>query len=218
MTKLNYFPEWVMSGTVLADTNVFARKFDQQQWKHAMGLQLIPARIAQEKQDAYTVHQWYFKTKPPTDNNYGIVKGDVELLFAGLQTAGPKLTPDSFKAGLDALPPSVTDTATPTLKTISTYGDHGLWPNTSDDPAGLDNAGVMYWDPTANGPDETGTVANGMYRLMDGGQRYTIGHWPTAPMSFFNPAGTVTIYQANQVPAALQPKDEPPPPGSPAAG
>ena len=48
MTQQNYFPEWVMAGTVLADTNVFARKFDQQQWKHAFGLQLIPARVPKD--------------------------------------------------------------------------------------------------------------------------------------------------------------------------
>jgi hypothetical protein len=217
MSNLNYYPEWVMSGTVLADTNVFARKFDQSQWKHAMGLQLIPARITQKLQDAYTVHEWYFKTPPPSDNSYGITKGDVELLFAGLQTAGPKLSPEQFKLGLDALPPSVTDTKTPTQKTISTYGQHDLWPNNPDDTGGLDNGGVMYWDPTANGPDETGTVANGMYRLMTNGARYTIGNWPTQPLAFFNPADTVTIYEAGQVPPALTPKSEPAPPGSPAA-
>jgi hypothetical protein len=164
------------------------------------------------------VHEWYFKTPPPSDNSYGITKGDVELLFAGLQTAGPKLSPEQFKLGLDALPPSVTDTKTPTQKTISTYGQHDLWPNNPDDTGGLDNGGVMYWDPTANGPDETGTVANGMYRLMTNGARYTIGNWPTQPLAFFNPADTITIYEAGQVPPALTPKSEPAPPGSPAAG
>ena len=47
MTQQGYFPEWVMAGTVLADTNVFARKFDQKQWSHAFGLQLIPAASAE---------------------------------------------------------------------------------------------------------------------------------------------------------------------------
>ena len=62
MTKQSYFPEWVMSGTVLADTNVFARAFDQKQWVHAFGLQLIPARLPQDKQDSWTVHRWWFGT------------------------------------------------------------------------------------------------------------------------------------------------------------
>ena len=75
MTKQNYFPEWVMSGTVLADTNVFARDVRPEQWAHAFGLQLIPARVPKKKQDSYTVHQWWFGTPPPTQNNFAITEG-----------------------------------------------------------------------------------------------------------------------------------------------
>lgn len=214
MTKQNYFPEWVMSGTVLADTNVFARSFDQQQWAHAFGLQLIPARLPQDKQDAWTVHQWWFGTKPPTENNYAIVKGNVEVLMAGLQLAGPHLTPESFKAGLDAAPPIVPGDP-PTRRTIVSFGNHGLWADTPDDPAGLDNAGILYWDPNARGTDETGAMGNGMYRLMDGGLRYVQGHWPTDPVKLFDPTNTVTVYGESDIPPELLPKSYPPPPGAP---
>jgi hypothetical protein len=215
MTKENYFPEWVMSGTVLADTNVFARQFDQKQWVHAFGLQLIPARIPQAQQDAYTLHQWWFKNAAPPDQNaYGIVKGDVELLFDGLQLAGPTLTPTAFRNGLDASPPGASTTA-PTIQTIASYGNHGFW--TGDDPAGLDNAGVEWWDPTATGPDETGTQGTGMYRLMDGGVRYLPNQWPTTPMPLFDKANTVTVYSAADIPAALRPKPAPLPAGAPNA-
>jgi hypothetical protein len=217
MTKLNYFPEWVMSGTVLADTNVFARQFDQKQWVHAFGLQLIPARLPKDKQDAYTVNQWYWGTPPATENNYGIIKGDVELLMNGLQLAGPNLTPQAFKNGMDANGPA-SSTTEPILNTIDTYGQHGIWPNTPDDPGGLDNAGLMFWDPTANGPDETGTVANGMYRFMSGGVRYLPGKWPTSPLPIFDNANTVTIYGENDIPPSLLPKEQPKPPGAPSGG
>jgi hypothetical protein len=215
MTKEHYFPEWVMSGTVLADTNVFARKFDQQQWQHAFGLQLIPARIPKDKQDSYTLHQWWFHGAAPTaDNGFAIYKGDMELLFDGLQLAGPKLTPTAFRNGLDAAPtPAPTDKAT--VRTIVTYGNHGYWPG--DDPAGLDNAGLEFWDPTTSGPDETGTVGKGMYRLMDGGVRYLPSQWPKTPMALFDKANTVTIYGETDVPAALLPATEPLPPGAPGA-
>jgi Periplasmic binding protein len=214
MTNEGYFPEWVMSGTVLADTNAFARDFDQRQWAHAFGLQLIPARFPKDKQDAYTMHEWFFGTKPPTDNNYAIIKGDVELAFDGLQLAGPKLTPDAFKAGLDAAPPPVPGDV-PTRRTIATYGDHGFWPGTPDDPAGLDNAGILWWDPNAVGQDETGKVGKGMYRLMNGGLRYITGHWPTEPLKLFDPTNTVTIYGENNIPAELLPKCEPHPSDAP---
>ena len=212
MTEQNYFPEWVMAGTVLADTNVFARTFDQQQWQHAFGLQLIPARVPKAQQDAYTLHQWWFGTPPPTENNYAIVKGEVELLMDGLQLAGPNLTPDTFRDGLYHAPPQATGT---TLKTIGTYGNHGFWKGT--DYSGLDNAGILYWDPNAVGADETGKVGKGMYRLVDGGLRYLPGQWPTTPIKLFDPAGTVTIYPANQIPAELTPQTEPVPSAAPAA-
>jgi len=211
MTEQNYFPEWVMSGTVLADTNVFARDFDQEQWKHAFGLQLIPARVPKAQQDAYTVVQWWFGTPPATDNNYGIIKGDVELTMDGLMLAGPKLTPLTFRDGLRHAPPRASGPKK--LTTISTYGDHGYWGET--DYGGLDNAGVLYWDPKVVGPDETGTVAPGMYRLVDGGKRYLPNEWPTTPIKLFDPAGTVTIYPADAIPPELQPKPVPVPADAP---
>ena len=36
-TQQGYFPEWVITGTALIDTDVLARTYDQQQWAHAFG-------------------------------------------------------------------------------------------------------------------------------------------------------------------------------------
>jgi hypothetical protein len=212
MTEQGYFPEWVMAGTVLADTVVFARTFDQKQWSHAFGLQLTPARVPKPEQDSYTLHEWWFGTQPPTQNNFAIVKGNVEQVMTGLQLAGAKLTPDTFREGLYHAPPGAAGPLG--LKTIVTYGDHGFWDG--NDPAGLDNAGILYWDADATGPDETGSEGKGMYRLVDGGKRYTHGQWPTAPVKLFDPAGTVTIYEAGQIPTELKPANIPRPADAPA--
>ena len=212
MTEQGYFPEWVMAGTVLADTVVFARQFDQKQWQHAFGLELTPARLPKPEQDAYTLHEWWFGTQPPTQNNFGIIKGDVELAMNGLYLAGSNLTPDTFKEGIDHLPPKVAGPLG--LNTITTYGDHGFWDG--NDPGGLDNAGVLFWDPNATGPDETGTQGKGMYRLMDGGKRYVRNTFPTSAMKLFDPANTVTFYEAGQIPAELKPAPVPVPADAPA--
>ena len=214
MPQQNYFPEWMMAGTVLADTNVFARKFDQQQWAHAFGLQLIPARLPKPQQDSYSLHEWWFGTQPPTSNNYGLIKGYTELLMDGLQLAGPNLTPTTFRDGLYHAPPQASGAQG--LGTIATFGNHGFWSGT--DLGGLDNAGILYWDPKTVGPDETGNVGPGMYRLVDGGKRYLPGQWPTEPVKLFDPAGTVTIYDAKSIPPELLPKDEPVPANAPTAG
>ena len=211
MTQQGYFPEWVMSGTVLADTVVFARKFDQQQWAHAFGLQLTPARLPKPQQDSYTLHEWWFGTQPPTQNNFAIVKGSVELLMDGIHLAGPKLTPETFRDGIYHAPAPAEGPLG--LGTITTYGHHGFWPGT--DVAGLDNAGILYWDPDATGPDETGTEGKGMYRLRDGGRRYLPGKWPTQPLDMFDPTGTVTVYEAGKIPPELVPKPVPVPADAP---
>ena len=39
-TAQNYFPEWIIGPSVLADTTIFGRTFDQEQWAHALGLGL----------------------------------------------------------------------------------------------------------------------------------------------------------------------------------
>ena len=41
----DYFPEWIITGTVLTDTTAFGRLYDQEQWAHAFGLSNLPARV-----------------------------------------------------------------------------------------------------------------------------------------------------------------------------
>jgi hypothetical protein len=210
-TAQNYHPEWIMAGTVFADTSVFGRSFDQSQWAHAFGLDLTPARVVQSKNPAFTVSQWYFGTKPPSDKSYAVTYGDVKLLFDGLQTAGPKLTPENFKAGMYGIAPP--DNAAATVQAFYTYGDHGFW--NGEDPNGLDNAGLLWWNPNARGEDETGIVGNGMYELVDGGKRYPAGRWPAIPANLFDTKGAVTLY--NDPPPDLTPRSYPSPTGPPAA-
>jgi hypothetical protein len=201
-----------MAGTVLADTAVFGRSFDQSQWAHAFGLQLTPARVPEAQNPAYNLTKWYFGVPPAAQNAFAILWGNVDLLFTGIQTAGAHLTPDNFRSGMYAIaPPPNTQN---TINTISTYGNHGFWPG--QDNAGLDNMGVLWWNPNAVGQDETGAVGSGEYELVNGGRRYLPGQWPTDPIPLFDTKNSVTIY--NKLPPALTPKTYPPPAGAPTAG
>lgn len=214
MTKQNYFPEWVMGGTVLADTVAFARNYDQQQWKHAFGINISHPLTVKKDQDAYKLHQWWYGTPPETDNNYGVVDAPIRMFMIGLQTAGPNLTPQAFKNGLDAIPPNPAPD-TPSARAIYTWGDHGLWPGVTDDPGGSDNVSLLWWDPTATGQNETGKEGVGEYRILNNGQRYTASHFPTTPLPFFDPANTVTVYPQGQLPADLTPPNYPVPADAP---
>ena len=106
MTKQNYFPEWVMAGTVLADTNVFARTFDQEQWAHAFGLQLTPGtRAAGQEPGPYTADQWWFGTPPRAENSVRGHHGNVRAAVRRAPDRGPEPHARHFRAGMYAIAP-----------------------------------------------------------------------------------------------------------------
>ena len=207
-TKQGYFPEWVIGPSVLADTTIFGRTFDQEQWAHAFGISLPSARADNSLSDAFAVYDWYFGVEAPVNTVNVILPGPAQLLL-GIHLAGADLTPQTFEQGLFRYP------ALGGGKTFSyvSWGED-LWGrpdyNSSDDTS------VIWWDATATGEDETGNEGTGMLRYVDGGTRYLPGEWPTDPIALFEQAGSVTVY--DDLPASDTLPDYAPWPGSPAAG
>lgn len=201
-TAQNYFPEWVIGPNVLVDIALFGRTYDQAQWKHAFGLSLQAARTDQDARESYHLYQWQYG-KPPPNNTYGVILGDLVSLFAGVHLAGPSLTPETFKNGLFRAPIAG---GTP-LSPATSRGHHGLWPGT--DWGGSDDGGLLWWNPDARGEDEVGKVANGLYEYTAGGKRYTLGEWPTKDPGLFDPAKSITIYKT--IPPRYAPPDYPSP-------
>jgi hypothetical protein len=209
-TAQNYFPEWIIGPSVLADTTIFGRTFDQEQWSHALGLGLATARADRESTDSYRVYDWYYG-EPPAVNSQAVIAPSPGLLALGIHLAGPNLTAETFKEGLFRAPPA--DAALTSAR--ASWGE-GLWPET--DYNGADDATTIWWDPEATGKDEAGNESTderkGMLRYVDGGRRYLPGEWPTDPIPWFEEEGSVTIY--TERPDAAP--DYPAWPGSPAAG
>jgi hypothetical protein len=209
-TKQNYHPEWILSGTVYADTDVFARSFDQEQWSHAFGIGIVGAASPETQHDDYQLHEWWYGKPPPDINTTAIIEGDVDLLFTGIQLAGPKLTVANYSAGIRGQAPLAESPNG--LVPIISYGAHGFWPGV--DYGGLDNLNLLWYDPKATGPDETGSSTSpGMYRYVDNARRYLPGHIPTAPIALFDPTNTITRFTS--VPPELQPPQYPKPPPHP---
>ena len=121
--------------------------------------------------------------------------------------AGPKLTPQAFRDGVYRYPPSGGDPINPQLS----FGKHGFWPFV--DNYGSDDAGMLWWDPSAVGEDEVHQVGNGLYRYAAGAKRYTLGKFPAKGQGgLFDTASSVTIFQQ------LPPEDAQPTYPPPAAG
>jgi hypothetical protein len=184
----DYHPEWIVGPTVLADTTFFGRTFDQEQWAHAFGVALVAGRVPQSENPNYTLYTW-FHGEPPPNNTYNVIVPTVSVLARGLTMAGPKLTPKTFRDGLFRYPPSGGDPVNPR----QSWGKHGLWPFV--DYWGSDDAGILWWDPSATGEDEVGKVGQGVYQYGNGAKRYTFGHFPAAGQGgLFDTATAVSVF------------------------
>ena len=202
----DWHPEWVIGPTVLADTAIFARTFDQTQWAHAFGVALTPGRVPQDINRSYFLYRW-FHGSPPPNNTYGVINPSVLELARGVMMAGAKLTPETLRDGLFRYPPSGGDPIQPQ----QSWGKHGVWPGT--DWYGTDDAAMLWWDPSAVGEDEVGQVGNGEYRIANGGKRYTRGKFPSKGQGgLFDTASSVTIFE--QIPPESAAPDYPPPPAT----
>ncbi|MEZ5145390.1 MAG: ABC transporter substrate-binding protein [Acidimicrobiales bacterium] len=193
-TEQNYFPEWIVTGTVLTDTSALARRYDPKQWSHAFGISSLAARTPREQVDPYKLHEWYFGQPPAAKTTNAIIFSGISQVALGIHMAGPKLTPETFRDGLFKYPPTGGGPTTPRIS----FGNHGVFVNPDGtertDYLGIDDVTLIWWDPTAQGVDESGQDGVGMYRYMDGGKRYLPGQMPKTDLNAFDPAGTVLVY------------------------
>ncbi|MFP5320449.1 MAG: hypothetical protein ACLGIC_01235 [Acidimicrobiia bacterium] len=203
-TNQRWFPEWIVTGSALTDTNLFGRTYDQLQWENAFGISYVAALYEPTQSDAYALHQWQFGTGPAADNVYSTIYTTAFTLFTGVHLAGPNLTAESFQAGLFAYPPTGGGPTAPTLS----YGAHGFWERT--DFTALDDITEIWWDPAATGPDQTGQNGTGMYRYVDGGRRYLPGQQPSSAPNVFTTDGAPTFFDNR--PAEDTPPSYPAPP------
>ena len=213
-TRQDYFPEWILAPSLLADTSAFGRTYDQEQWQHAFGISALAVRTAPEVSAAHRLWKWYYGDElPPAEDTSQLLWPPVSLFFAGLQAAGPDLTVESFRDGLFNLNTLGQATTQPSIS----YGDRGIWDDFTDqdvvlpDYYGIDDYTEVWWDPDVEGPNEIFDPGKGMYRFVDGGQRYYPGEWPSE-LKVFQTEGTETLL--DEVP----PDEEVPDYPSPASG
>ena len=206
-TQQDYFPEWVMTGSALVDTTIFSRTYDQQQWAHAFGPSNLFARISSEVAGSGFLYKWYYGQPPPAQQS-ALILPNLQLLYGGVQGAGPGLTPQMFQQVLFAAPIIDSTVISPQIS----WGNHKIWPDT--DYAGLDDQTEVWWNPTATGVDELGQQGTGMWEYVDGGKRYLPGQWPKGqPALFDRSTGSVDLY-TTLPPGITLPDYQPLPPAS----
>lgn len=210
-TAEDYYPEWVIAGTVLTDTTALGRQYDPAQWAHAFGVSNLAGRKPIQQQDQWRLHEWYFGTEPEARLTSGVVWPYVQLFMLGVHMAGPNLTPETFQGGLFSYPPSGGGPTTPQIS----FGNHGFFE--APDYISTDDVTEIWWDPEAEGKDEQDKSEKpGMWRYANGGIRIPPGRMPSGPAAPHDPATSPTLFETT--PSQDQFPDYPPPPGSPAAG
>lgn len=187
-TDQEYFPEWILTGSALVDTTVYARSYDQSQWAHAFGVSTLTARADPTAVGAYQLYNWFNCAPPPADDGTALLLAYPSVTYAVLAGIGPEVTAENFTGGMFAADPTPRAITNPSLS----WGDKGIWPD--PDYHGIDDATEIWWDPTAEGPDETRKEGTGMYQYVDGGTRYLPGEWPDTDSAAFDPEGAVSLY------------------------
>ena len=206
--NIGYFPEWIITGIVLTDTSTLGRYYDQSEWAHAFGVSSLAVPVPVGASDAYHLYRWWYgaNTSPASLAAPAILPG-YQQFFTGVQLAGPHLTPQTFTEGLFRGPPTGGGPTSP----LQAYGEQGAAPRPSyASPADYT---FLWYDATAHGPDEEGTVGDGLMRYVNGGSRYRAGVVPNGPVPMFSTAGAVTTYANPPERAPSYPAW----PGSPAA-
>ena len=200
-TAQNYFPEWVLGGNVLADTAVFARTYDQDQWRNAFGISTLAARVNPEISGSRTIYQWFFGENPPATKTIGVLTPSMNLLHNYIQAVGPELNMENWRDTIFVADPTASAKTAPSIS----FGSQGRWPGEFEpDYRGTDDVTLIWWDPDTEGLDEVDANGPGMWQYVDGGQRFLPGAFSEETAAFFDAEGAVAIYNE-------RPADEPVP-------
>lgn len=160
---LQWEPEWVFLANWGTDTNTGGKVQPPTQMRRTMAISGWEMPLRPDQTECYRA---YHEVDPNTDPAplFCAYWQQLVLIAAGLQGAGPNLNPDTFRKGLYDLGYKCG------IAVWMSCG--GFGPN---DPAFMDDFGVVWWDPSAVAPDDGGA---GAYRWTANGDRYRIGEFP----------------------------------------
>ncbi len=176
-----YQPEWISSTFGLNDVNSSFQlsAAPSTQLQHTFGLTFNP-RMTNPLQNPFNVAlQEGDPSQPPVTGSTVEAKLEIYrsllVLAAGIQMAGPDLTPETFRDGLRK-------TTFPNPITALHAGAVDVRP----DGYSYTADGAEWWySPTAAGPFSDSAATPGTVCYLDSGNRHTLGDWPKGPAPFF---------------------------------
>lgn len=174
-----YFPEWIVSGMIDLDLDNSFHGAPPDQASNAFGLSFRNPVLARQEMAWY----WAVKESAPTKDPTGGVSysamaryGQLSVLAAGIQMAGPNLTPKTFEAALQKTRfPNPNAGAAPFFQARVGFpgGRHTF----------TDDATLYWYSPSEPGTVDAGVPGSVCY--VRRGIRYTASTFPTTDADFF---------------------------------
>jgi hypothetical protein len=195
-SKQDYFPEWFFTGASYQDIGLLARQYPPEQGRHAFGISFInPSTKPDPETEARTdVVNWYWGRNVGTFSARYIQQ--LVWLLSGIHAAGPKLTPQTFKQGLFALPPSG---GAATGRTDSSMTGFARTPKLPWDEYAVTayDFAPYWWDPFTTGPSNGIYVeGEGVGWYVDGGKRYVATTWPKKQFAWFDKSQSMQAFDS----------------------
>ena len=176
-TNQDYRPEWFCAEWFNCSFDFYARQNDQEQWAHAFGIgSLYPALEGTALDNYAKMFQWYYGPSQGTPS--AGVLSYLNNFYSGIHMAGPKLTPQTFQAGLYSKPLMGGAEEGAVAAVVNGYGPREGMAYPAFSSSGTD-ASLWWWNPDVEGFSNIFRV-NGKGKAMwvDGGKRYLPGDFP----------------------------------------
>lgn len=132
--RAGYYPEFIIAGTALTDTDIVGQLWKPEFSRNAFGISSLQPFVPPEQTIAYAA----FKSVRPDEEpafSVDIIYLQMYMLAIGIQGAGPNLTPQSMSDGLFNYPQRL--------------GPFGLWKFGPGDRTAANDLREIYFDPNA---------------------------------------------------------------------
>jgi hypothetical protein len=208
-TSQDYFPEWIITGLGFQDIDLVARLlWPADQTAHVLGIGASPPYAA-DGSSANGLETFFRSYWSDTRGTYApVATGIGFLLYSGIQLAGPKLTPETFRQGVFSMPAAGGAIAGQISNFMTGYGRSAGVAYDEYQTIGIDYS-MKWFDPEAVGVSNLvpGPAGKGKFVFLNGAKRYYAGHWPKGTQPFFDRG--VSLVQLEAPPPADAPPNFP---------
>jgi hypothetical protein len=197
-TSQDYSPEWVITGLGFQDIDLVARLlWPADQTAHVLGIGASPPYAA-DGSSANGLETFFRSYWGDARGTYApVATGIGFLLYSGVQLAGPKLTPETFRQGVFSMPAAGGAIAGQISNFMTGYGRSAGVAYDEYQTIGIDYS-MKWFDPEAVGVSNLvpGPPGKGKFVFLNGAKRYYAGHWPDGTQPFFDRSASLVQLEA----------------------